>query len=202
MQTITTIGLDIAKSVFQVHGVDVAGQVVVRRQLKRRQVIAFFQKLPPCLVGIEACASSHHWLRELQGLGHSVRLMPPAYVKPYVKRQKNDMADAEAICEASPEPICGSWPTKTPEQQSGLTLHRTRHLFIRQQTSVINGIRAHLAEFGIIAPVGRKGVEELLRIVADPSDQRRYHFKIARLTLAAPPSATHPRRSRGPPAGG
>ena len=172
MQTITTIGLDIAKSVFQVHGVDVAGQVVVRRQLKRRQVIAFFQKLPPCLVGIEACASSHHWSRELQGLGHSVRLMPPAYVKPYVKRQKNDMADAEAICEAVTRANMRFVPTKTPEQQSGLMLHRTRHLFIRQQTSVINAIRAHLAEFGIIAPVGRKGVEELLRIVADPSDKR------------------------------
>ena len=100
MQTITTIGLDIAKSVFQVHGVDADGQVVVRRQLKRRYVLAFFQKLPPCLVGIEACASAHHWSRELQALGHTVQLMPPAYVKPYVKRQKNDAADAEAICEA------------------------------------------------------------------------------------------------------
>ena len=104
MQAVTTIGFDIAKSVFQVHGVDAAGQVVIRRQLKRRRVIAFFQKLPPCLVGIEACASPHYWSRELQGLGHSVRLMPPAYVRPYVKRQTNDMADAEAICEASPEP--------------------------------------------------------------------------------------------------
>ena len=127
MQTITTIGLDIAKSVFQVHGVDVAGQVVVRRQLKRRQVIAFFQKLPPCLVGIEACASSHHWSRELQGLGHSVRLMPPAYVKPYVKRQKNDTTDAEAICEAVTRANMRFVPTKTPEQQSGLMLHRARH---------------------------------------------------------------------------
>ena len=100
MQAVTTIGLDIAKSVFQVHGVDAAGQVLVRRQLKRRYVLAFFEKLPPCLIGIEACASSHHWSRELQALGHKVRLMPPAYVRPYVKRQKNDAADAEAICEA------------------------------------------------------------------------------------------------------
>ena len=100
MQAVTTIGLDIAKSVFQVHGVDATGQVVIRRQLKRRYVLAFFERLRPCLVGIEACASSHHWSRELQALGHTVRLMPPAYVKPYVKRQKNDMADAEAICEA------------------------------------------------------------------------------------------------------
>jgi transposase len=139
-----TIGLDIAKSVFQVHGVDAAGQVVVRRQLKRRYVLAFFQKLPPCLIGIEACASSHYWSRELQALGHTVRLMPPAYVKPYVKRQKNDAADAEAICEAVTRANMRFVATKTPEQQSCLMLHRTRHLFIRQQTAVINAIRAHL----------------------------------------------------------
>ena len=125
MQTITTVGLDIAKSVFQVHCVDADGDVVLRRQLKRRYVLAFFQKLPPCLVGIEACASSHHWSRELQALGHTVRLMPPAYVKPYVKRQKNDAADAEAICEAVTRPNMRFVPTKTPEQQSCLTLHRT-----------------------------------------------------------------------------
>ena len=157
MQTVTTIGLDIAKSVFQVHGVDAAGQVLIRRQLKRRYVLTFFQKLPPCLIGIEACASSHYWSRELQALGHTVRLMPPAYVKPYVKRQKNDATDAEAICEAVARANMRFVPTKTPEQQSCLMLHRTRHLFIRQQTAVINSIRAHLAEFGIVAPVGRKG---------------------------------------------
>src|SRR5277367_24788 len=172
MRTITTIGLDIAKSVFQVHGVDASGQVVIRRQLKRRSVLGFFQKLAPCLVGIEACASSHYWSRELQALGHTVRLMPPAYVKPYVKRQKNDMADAEAICEAVTRANMRFVPTKTPEQQSCLMLHRTRHLFIRQQTAVINSIRAHLAEFGIVAPVGRNGVEELLTVVADASDKR------------------------------
>ena len=172
MQSTTTIGLDIAKSVFQVHGVDAAGQVVMRRQLKRRHVLTFFEKLPPCLVGIEACASSHHWSRQLQALGHSVRLMPPAYVKPYVKRQKNDVADAEAICEAVTRANMRFVPTKTPEQQSVLMLHRTRHLFIRQQTSVINAIRAHLAEFGIVAPVGRRGVEELLNVIADPNDKR------------------------------
>ena len=183
MQTITTIGLDIAKSVFQVHGVDADGQVVIRRQLKRRYVLAFFQKLPPCLVGIEACASSHHWSRELKALGHTVRLMPPAYVKPYVKRQKNDAADAEAICEAVTRVNMRFVATKTPEQQSCLMLHRTRHLFIRQQTSVINVIRAHLAEFGIVAPVGRKGVEELLDVVADPSDKRVP--EVARACLAA-----------------
>jgi transposase len=172
MQAIKTVGLDIAKSVFQVHGIDVAGNVVVRRQLKRRYVLAFFEKLNPCLVGIEACASSHHWSRELQALGHTVRLMPPAYVKPYVKRQKNDAADAEAICEAVTRANMRFVSTKTPEQQSCLMLHRTRHLFIRQQTSVINAIRAHFAEFGIVAPVGRNGVEELLGVVADASDKR------------------------------
>ena len=155
MQTVTTIGLDIAKSVFQVHGIDAAGQEVGRRQLKRRFVLTFFQKLPPCLVGIEACASSHHWSREFKALGHTVRLMPPAYVKPYVKRHKNDAADAEAICEAVTRANMRFVETKTPEQQSCLMLHRTRHLFIRQQTAVINAIRAHLAEFGIVAPVGR-----------------------------------------------
>src|ERR1700753_2612007 len=183
MQTITTIGLDIAKSVFQVHGVDAGGKAVVRRQLKRRYVLVFFQKLPPCLVGIEACASAHHWSRELQALGHSVRLMPPAYVKPYVKRHKNDATDAEAICEAVTRPNMRFVATKTPEQQSCLTLHRTRHLFIRQQTSVINAIRAHLAEFGIVAPVGRKGVEQLLGVAADESDERLP--EIARACVAA-----------------
>ena len=158
MQTVTTIGLDIAKSVFQVHGIDAEGKVLIRRQLKRRYVLAFFQKLSPCLVGIEACATSHHWSRELKVLGHNVRLMPPAYVKPYVKRQKNDAADAEAICEAVTRANMRFVETKTPEQQSCLMLHRTRQLFIRQQTSVINAIRAHMAEFGTVAPVGRKGV--------------------------------------------
>ena len=183
MQTITTIGLDIAKSVFQVHGVDADGQVVVRRQLKRRFVLAFFERMPPCLVGIEACASSHHWSRELQSLGHKVRLMPPAYVKPYVKRQKNDATDAEAICEAVGRPNMRFVATKTAEQQSCLMLHRTRHLFIRQQTAVINAIRAHLAEFGIIAPVGRNGVEQLLGVVADAGDRRLP--EIARGCIAA-----------------
>ena len=172
MQAITTLGLDIAKSIFQVHGVDAAGNVIIRRQLKRRYVLAFFQKLPPCLVGIEACASPHHWSPELQALGHTVRQMPPAYVKPYVKRHKNDATDAEAICEAVTRPNMRFVATKTPEQQGCLTLHRTRHLFIRQQTSVINAICAHLAEFGIVAPIGRHGVEQLLGVVSDANDKR------------------------------
>ena len=183
MEAITTIGLDIAKSVFQVHGIDAEGNVIFRRQLKRRYVLTFFQKLPPCLVGIEACASSHHWSRELQALGHTVRLMPPAYVKPYVKRHKNDATDAEAICEAVTRPNMRFVATKTPEQQSCLTLHRTRHLFIRQQTSVINAIRAHLAEFGIVAPVGRQGVEQLLGVAADTNDKRLP--EVARACVAA-----------------
>lgn len=172
MQAVKTIGLDIAKSVFQVHGVDADGQVVIRRKLKRRYVLAFFHKVPSCLVGMEACATSHHWSRELQALGHRVRLMPPAYVRPYVKRQKNDAADAEAICEAVTRTNMRFVETKTIEQQSCLVLHRTRHLFIRQQTSVINAIRAHLAEFGIVAPVGRKGLEQLLDVVANAREQR------------------------------
>jgi transposase len=172
MQAVTTIGLDIAKSVFQVHGVDGEGKVVIRQQLKRSRVLSFFKKLPPCVVGIEACASSHHWSRELQTLGHTVKLMPPAYVKPYLKRQKNDAADAEAICEAVQRPSMRFVPTKTPDQQACLMLHRTRHLLIRQQTAVLNSIRAHLAELGIVAPVGRNGVEELLYVVADHKDER------------------------------
>jgi transposase len=183
MQAVTTIGLDIAKSVFQVHGVDATGNVIVRRQLKRRYVLAFFQKLAPCLVGIEACATAHHWSRALKAIGHTVRLMPPAYVKPYVKRQKNDAADAEAICEAVTRKNMRFVETKTQEQQSCLMLHRTRHLCIRQQTAVINAIRAHLAEFGIVARVGRNGVADLLDIVADPSDRRLP--EVARACLAA-----------------
>lgn len=183
MQTVTTIGLDIAKSVFQIHGINAGGQVVIRRKLKRRYVLMFFQKLSPCLVGIEACASSHYWSRELGALGHTVRLMPPAYVKPYVKRQKNDATDAEAICEAVGRANMRFVATKTPEQQSCLMLHRTRHLLIRQQTAVINSIRAYLAEFGIVAPVGRNGVEALLAIVGDPKDKRLPD--IARTCVAA-----------------
>jgi transposase len=172
MQAVTIIGLDIAKSVFQAHGVDAEGKVILRRQLRRARVLSFFETLPPCLIGMEACASSHYWSRELQALGHTVRLMPPAYVKPYLKRQKNDAADAEAICEAVQRPNMRFVPTKSADQQACLTLHRTRHLFIRQQTAVINSIRAHLTEFGIVARVGRGGMEELLDVVADPDDER------------------------------
>ncbi len=172
MDEISTIGLDIAKSVFQVHGIDGQGEVVVRRQLRRRQVLPFFKKLGRCLVGIEACATSHHWAREIAKLGHEVKLMPPRYVKPYVKRNKNDAADAEAICEAVMRPNMRFVAVKTPEQQSVLMLHRTRQLFVRQRTTLINAIRAHLAEFGIVAGLGRNGVEKLLGLIAKGEDER------------------------------
>ena len=172
LATVTTIGLDIAKNVFQVHGIDAVGQVVIRQQLKRGRVLAFFGKLAPCTVGIEACATSHHWAREIGALGHTVRLMPPAYVKPFVKRQKNDMADAEAICEAVQRPSMRFVPVKAPDQQAGMVLHRTRHLFVRQLTAVVNALRAHLAEFGIVAPKGREGVAALVAIIEDRRDAR------------------------------
>jgi transposase len=165
MGDVTTIGLDIAKSVFQVHGVDASGAVVIRRQVRRAHVVKFFAALRPCLVGIEACATAHHWARELEAVGHRVKLMPPAYVKPYVKRQKNDMADAEAICEAVTRPTMRFVETKTRQQQSVLMLHRVRLMQVRQRTMLTNAIRAHLAEFGIVASVGRQGVDELLAIV-------------------------------------
>jgi len=172
MEKISTIGIDIAKTVFQVHGIDGSGEPVVRRQLRRRQVLPFFGRLSPCLVGMEACATSHHWARELEKLGHEVRLMPPRYVKPYVKRNKNDAVDAEAICEAVQRPTMRFVPIKTPEQQSVLMVHRTRQLFVRQRTSLINAMRAHMAEFGIVAGIGRNGVEKLLELISKGEDER------------------------------
>lgn len=146
---ISTVGLDLAKSIFQVHGVDGAGQIVVRKTLRRSQVLPFFSKLSPCLIGMEACGTSHHWARELSRLGHEVRLMPPAYVKPYVKRGKTDANDAEAICEAVTRPTMRFVPVKLPEQQAALALHRTRDLLVKQRTQLVNMIRGLLAEFGI-----------------------------------------------------
>lgn len=172
MEQITTIGLDIAKSVFQVHGIDVAGEVLLKRRLTRARVLPFFAKLGPCLIGIEACATSHYWGRELRKLGHDVRLMPPSYVKPYVKRQKNDTADAEAICEAVTRPTMRFVEIKSPEQQSVMVLHRTRLMLMRQRIQLSNAIRGHMAEFGIAAPVGREGLQKLTTIVNDASDDR------------------------------
>jgi transposase len=165
MEQMATIGLDIAKSVFQVHGIGKNGAIVVQRRLRRSQVLSFFAKQPPCVVGIEACASSHFWAREIGALGHDIRLMPPAYVKPYVKRQKNDAADAEAICEAVTRPTMRFVPVKSPEQQSIMVLHKTRQMVMRQRTKLANTIRAHMAEIGIVAPIGRKGLELLVEII-------------------------------------
>src|SRR3974390_277375 len=153
---VTTIGLDIAKRGFQIHGVDAAGTVVVRRKLRRSELLQFFAHLAPCLIGMEACATAHHWARELSALGHQVRLMPAAYVKAYVRRQKNDAADAEAICEAVTRPTMRFVPVKSAERQGVLVLHRTRELLVRQRTMLINAIRGHCAEFGIIAPQGAR----------------------------------------------
>jgi hypothetical protein len=159
---VTTLGIDLAKSVFQLHGVDAKGAVVLQKKLRRGAVLDFLSKLEPCLVGMEACATSHHWAREVAALGHKVRLIPPAYVKPYVKRQKNDAADAEAICETVTRPNMRFVPVKTEDQQSVLVLHRSRDLLMRQRTMILNAIRAHLAEFGIIAPQAPRNVMEMV----------------------------------------
>ena len=169
---ITTIGLDIAKNVFQVHGIDAAEKVVVRKQLRRNKVIAFFEAVPLCLVGMEACASAHYWARELRKLGHEVRLMPAKDVKAYVKRNKNDAIDAEASCEAVRRPTMRFVAVKSAEQQGQLMQHRTRDLLMRQRTQVINALRAHLAELGIVAAQGREGLKGLLAIIADEKDER------------------------------
>ncbi len=176
---ITTIGLDLAKNVFQVHGVDSSGDVVVRRQLRRNAVLPFFAELAPCLVGLEACGSAHHWARELKQLGHDVRLMPPHYVKPYVKRSKNDAADAEAICEAVSRPSMRFVPVKGTEQQSVLMVHRTRSLLIRQRTMLVNALRSHLSEFGIVVA---KGIENIAKLAAIVESNEKNHLPEAAVT--------------------
>jgi transposase len=172
MGEVSTIGLDIAKSVFQIHGVDVDGAVVIRKRVSRAKVLEFFTTLPPCLVGIEACPSAHHWSREIQALGHTVRLMPPTYVKAYLKRSKNDANDAAAICEAVTRPSMRFVPTKSEQQQSGLMLHRSRQLLVRQRTMLSNAIRGHMAELGMISAKGRNGTAALLEIIANADDER------------------------------
>jgi transposase len=164
---ISAVGLDLAKSIFQVHAIDVAGCVVVRKALRRSQVLPFFAQLPPCLVGIEACGTSHHWARELARFGHDVRLMPPAYVKPYLKRGKTDANDAEAICEAVTRPTMRFVPVKSPEQQSALALHRTRDLLVKQRTQLVNMIRGLLAEFGIEMARGLHHALQLAKRLTD-----------------------------------
>lgn len=182
MGEVSTVGLDIAKSVFQVHGVDVDGAVVIRKRVSRAKVLEFFAALPPCLIGVEACPTAHHWSRTLQALGHTVRLMPPSYVKAYVKRSKNDANDAAAICEAVTRPSMRFVPTKSEQQQSSLMLHRSRQLLVRQRTMLSNAIRGHMAELGIISAKGRNGTAELLKIIADPDDDRIP--AVARLSLS------------------
>jgi transposase len=172
MKAVATIGLDLAKRVFQVHGVDAAGATVVRKKLRRSEVIVFFAQLPPCRIGLEACATAHYWARELQALGHDVRLMPPQYVKAYLKRHKNDAADAEAICEAVQRPTMRFVPVKSAEQQSVLVLHRSRDLLVRQRTALVNALRAHLAEFGIIEAQGIHNVGRLRELIEDEADTR------------------------------
>jgi transposase len=171
MGEVSTIGVDIAKSVFQVHGVDTEGTVVVRKRIGRAKVLDFFAGLPPCLVGMEACATAHQWARQLKKLGHDVRLMPPTYVKAYVKRGKNDAADAAAICEGVTRPSMRFVPIKSVEQQSALMLHRTRDLLIRQRTQ-LNALRAHLAELGLVAAKGYEGLQQLAMTVTESSDER------------------------------
>lgn len=164
---ISTIGLDLAKNVFQVHGISGTGEIVVRKTLRRSQMLPFFEKLPPCLVGAEACGTSHHWARELTKLGHEVRLMPAAYVKPYVKRGKNDAADAEAICEAVTRQTMRFVPIKSREQQAALSLHRVRSLLIKQRTQLVNMLRSLLAELGIAIPVGIVKALQMAREIVD-----------------------------------
>ena len=164
---VTAIGLDLAKHTFQVHAVDATGVVIVRKALRRSQLLPFFAKLPPCLVGMEACGTSHHWAREFARLGHEVRLMPPAYVKPYVKRGKTDAADAEAICEAVTRPTMRFVPVKSRDQQAALSMHRTRDLLVKQRTQSVNMMRGLLAEFGIEIPEGLERALMLARQVID-----------------------------------
>src|SRR5512132_203570 len=172
MGEVSTIGLDIAKSVFQIHGVNAAGAVVMRKRITRAKLLEFFAALSPCLVGIEACPTAHHWSRQLQALGHTVRLLPPSYVKAYLKRGKNDANDAAAICEAVTRPSMRFVPIKTKEQQTALMLHRTRQLLVRQRTMLSNALRGHLAELGIVSAKGRRGISQLLGIITDATDNR------------------------------
>jgi transposase len=180
---ITTIGLDLAKNLFQVHAVDGDGQVVLRRRLARAELVPFFARLAPCRIGVEACSTAHYWARQLIALGHEVRLMPAAYVKPYVKRGKNDAADAEAICEAVTRPTMRFVPVKSAEAQSVLMVHRTRDLLVRQRTMLVNALRGHLAELGIVAAQGIAKVTQLAAIVFDEADGRLPTF--ARQALQA-----------------
>jgi transposase len=170
MGEVSTIGVDLAKSVFQVHGADASGAVVFRKKLRRGQVLSFFAAQPPCTVAMEACSSSHYWAREIRTLGHAVRLIPPAYVKPFVKRQKNDMADAEAICEAAQRPTMRFVAPKSEQTQAAALVFRARDLLVRQRTQTINALRGHLAEFGMVVAKGPAHVSQLVRAVENPDE--------------------------------
>jgi transposase len=172
MTEVTTIGLDLAKTIFQVHGVNASGAVRMRRALRRSRVLAFFGKLPPCLVGIEACATAHYWAREIAQLGHDVRLIAPAYAKAYVRRNKNDAADAEAICEAVSRPSMRFVAIKTETQQAAAGVHRVREMLVKQRTMLINTLRGLMAEYGIVVAERPRHVDELVAILADPADER------------------------------
>lgn len=170
---ITTIGLDIAKSVFQVHAVDDETGEIARRQLRRGAMLSFFGRLDRCVIGLEACGTAHYWARELSALGHEVRLVPPSYVKPYAKRgKKNDAVDAEAIWEAMSRPTMQYVPIKTVEQQAALVPHRVRDLALRHRVALVNSLRSLMAEFGVVAPKGRQGVAELAAVLRDEEDDR------------------------------
>jgi len=177
MSDVTTIGLDLAKNVFQVHGADSSGRAVIRKKLRRDQVLAYFSQVPPCIVAMEACGGAHFWGREIGRLGHEVRLIPPAYVKPFVKRQKSDAADAEAICEAAQRPSMRFVSVKSEETQGAAMVFRVRELLIRQRTQAINALRGHLAEFGAVVPQGAANAGRLVALVEDqdsglPDDAR------------------------------
>lgn len=182
---ITTIGLDIAKSVFQIHGVDEEGTTVLVKRVRRKQLLAFFAKLPSCLIGMEACGTAHQWARELIGLGHEVKLMPPKYVKAYVKRGKNDAADAQAICEAVGRPSMRFVAIKTREQQGILMVHRTRSLIVRQRTMAANALRAHFAEFGLVCNPGVRNLAKLAKIVLDDKQSETGLPEMAKAALAS-----------------
>ena len=182
MKQITTIGLDLAKNVFQIHGADAGGAPIFNRKLRRAEVLRFFEKLPPCLVGLEACGGSHYWAREIAALGHDVRLIPPVYVKPFVKRGKTDAADAEPISEAVTRKTMRFVPIKSTDQQAAVMVLKTRALLVRQQTQAINALRGHLSELGVIAGVGVTKVKALIEIVRDEADDCLP--KAARLALA------------------
>lgn len=171
MKEFTTIGIDIAKSVFQIHGIDSNEKVVCQRKLSRRDLLLFFSEISPCLIGMEACASAHHWARELGKLGHNVRLMPAVYVKPYVKRQKNDATDAEAICEAVTRPTMRFVPVKSEEQQAVIMMHRAREQLVRQRTMTVNAIRAHASELGLVSRQGIAGMMQLVSVIECEEDE-------------------------------